>query len=261
MARQELDQQVDVHTQEFYDEFWPKNVPYYEHTREYMRKTITEQHIGLALDAGSGHGVCSVVLSEISDEVTAVDISPSCVRTAQEIAKKHGRNNVHFVNEDLQYLSQPKNKFDFVWCWGVAMMAPDPMKVISNLVRVCKPGGVIYLGLYRKTWLSPVHQFIRHFCRRFMNTPRRKRIVLDFFGWLTQTVSVLKGQVINLRPDNVSIQAQVDDWYYPPYKTFYGIDEMIGILSRMGVAASCIQEQVGRMKSATIFVIRGIKHP
>ena len=261
MTIKDNNHKVDVHTQRFYDEYWPKNVPYYEHTKEYMLRTITEKNVGSALDAGSGHGVCSVVLSEISSKVTAVDISPSCVRTAQEIAKKYKRSNISFVNEDLQQLSLSSDQFDLVWCWGVAMMAPDPMKVISNLVRVCKPGGVIYLGLYRKTWLSPVHQLIRHFCRRFMDTPRRKEMILDLFAWLTTVASTLKGRVINLRTDNVSIQAQVDDWYYPPYKTFYGIKEIISVLSGMGVTTSCIQEQVGRIKSATIFVVRGVRNP
>ncbi|MHA2013512.1 MAG: hypothetical protein ACTSWG_14175 [Candidatus Helarchaeota archaeon] len=69
----------------------------------------------------------------------------------------------------------------------------------------------------------------------------------------------IKGQEINRRADNVSIQAQVDDWYYPPYKTFYSIQEILNLFEKNGFEAEAIQDRLGRMKSATIFVVRGVK--
>lgn len=250
---------MDVQTKQFYDEFWPANVPYYDKTKAYMLSTIQEQHVGKALDAGTGHGICAVVLSEIADEVTAVDISDTCLATASEMGKKFQRPNITYSHQDLQTLDLPDNTYDLVWCWGVAMMAPDPMKVMHHLMRVTAPGGTVYLGLYLKTWLSPVHQAVRHFCRAFMNTPKRKKLVLDFFAWLTEFITKIRGNEINLRPDNVSIQAQVDDWYYPPYKTFYSPEEIIDLFQKNGFHAELIQEQVGRMRSATIFVVKATK--
>lgn len=250
---------IDLDTKEFYDEFWPKHVPIYEKTKAYMLETITERHVGRALDAGCGHGICSVVLSELADTVTAVDLSTDSLATAREQAARFGRGNISFHHQDLQTLAPEFRDFDLVWCWGVAMMAPDPMKVMHNLMHATAPGGTVYLGLYLKTWLSPVHQGVRHFCRRFMNTPRRKALVLDFFTGLTNLVCRLRGQEINRRDDNVSIQAQVDDWYYPPYKTFYSIEEILDLFRRNGFEASCIQDRLGRMKSATIFVVRAVK--
>ncbi len=250
--------QVDEQTQKFYDGFWPQNVPYYEETKKYMLSTISERGLENALDAGCGHGVCSVVLAEIARQVTAVDLSPQSLDTARRIAAQFQRTNISFVLADLQFFQSPA-QYDLVWCWGVAMMAPDPMKVLHNVMAATKPGGTLYLGLYLKTWLSPVHQWTRHFCRRFMNTPGRKQVVLDFFAWLTRATCWLKGQECNLRADNVSIQAQVDDWFYPPYKTFYAPEEIISLLTGKGFTAECIQAQVGRLKSSTIFVVRAVK--
>lgn len=251
---------IDHSTRKFYDEFWPKNVPHYEQTKKYMLGTLTKRSYGDTLDAGCGHGICSVVLSEIAQSVTAIDLSPACIETARQQAEKFDRRNMSFGVQDLQHLDLPDSQFDLVWCWGVAMMAPDPMAVIHNLMRVTRPGGEIYLSLYLKTWLSPAHQAVRHFCRAFMNTPRRKRTVLDGFAWLTRAIVKLRGKEINIRADNVSIQAQVDDWYYPPYKTFYSIEEIIQLFERHGFAAECIQDRIGRIKSATIFVIRAVKN-
>ena len=246
-------------TEDFYDEFWPKNVPIYEETKKYMLATISKRSYRDALDAGCGHGICSVVLSEISERVMAVDVSPVCIDTAKKQAQSFDRSNINFGVQDLQELDAPNEKFDLVWCWGVAMMAPDPMKVMKHLFRVTRTGGEIYLGLYLKTWLSPVHQGIRHFCRRYMNTPARKKWVLDGFAWLTGVIVKLRGREINVRADNVSIQAQVDDWYYPPYKTFYSIAEILALFTANGFEAQCIQDRLGRMRSATIFVIKGTK--
>jgi len=246
-------------TQDFYDDFWPKNIPHYEETKKYMLDTLSGRSYLHALDAGCGHGICSVVLSELSEQVLAVDVSQQCVNTAKKQATAFQRTNIEFSVQDLQDLKAPDAQFDLVWCWGVAMMAPDPMKVMHNLFRVTRPGGELYLGLYLKTWLSPVHQWVRYFCRIFMNTPTRKKWVLDGFAWLTKTLVKLQGQEINLRADNVSIQAQVDDWYYPPYKTFYSIKEIIDLFQNNGFEAQCIQDRLGRMRSATIFVVKGIK--
>jgi len=250
---------MDEKTRQFYDEFWPANVPNYPDTRKYMLDLVREKHVAQALDAGCGHGVCSVVLSELSDQVTAVDLSPACLETAKQVAGRHGRENLVYRQADLQSLDLPDASFDLVWCWGVAMMAPDPDRVFRNIFRVLKPDGVIYLGVYLKTWLSPVHQFLRHFFRTFFPRGRRKQLVLDFFAWLTRVIVRLRGQEINLRPDNVSIQAQVDDWYYPPYKTFYSPEDIIRKMREHGIDGELVQAQAGRMKSATIFVVRGVK--
>lgn len=246
-------------TSTFYDEFWPKNVPYYHETKKYVLTTITGSGYNRALDAGCGHGLCAVVLSEIAKVVVAVDISPACIDTARKQAAIFKRTNIEFDFADLQKLTTPDDSFDLVWCWGVAMMAPDPMLVMHNLFRVTRLGGELYLSLYLKTWLTPLHEWTRHFCRRFMTTPRRKRFVLNFFAYLTMLIVKLRGEEINFRADNVSIQAQVDDWYYPPYKTFYSIEEILLLLRQNGFEAECIQDRVGRLRSATIFVIRAVK--
>jgi ubiquinone/menaquinone biosynthesis C-methylase UbiE len=250
---------MDEKTKAFYDEFWPKNVPHYEETKKYMLSTITERHVGKSLDAGCGHGLCSVVLSELSDIVVGVDLSQACITTAQSMAQKYGRTNISFMQQDLQHLDLPNASFDLVWCWGVAMMAPKPDLVFDNIFRVVKPGGTVYCGVYLKTWLSPVHQFLRHFFRTFFPSGKRKQFILDFFAWLTDVIVKVRGTAINLRPDNISTQVQVDDWFYPPFKTFYSPMQIIDKMKKHGIDGSIIQSQAGRMKSATIFVVRGAK--
>lgn len=250
---------MDTKTQAFYDNFWPRYVPHYEETRKYVLGSITPRRFNRALDAGCGHGLCSVALSEVAQEVLAVDISAACLDTARTQARKLQRTNITFLQEDLQELTCPDESFDLVWCWGVAMMAPDPQRVMRHLFRVTQRNGELYLGLYLKTWASPIHQALRTFCRTCMNSPRKKKWVLDFFAGLTRLLIRVRGKENNTRADNVSIQAQVEDWFYPPYKTFYTVDEIIDLMKDHGFAAECVQRQVGRFKSSTIFVVRGVR--
>lgn len=256
LSRQEGE--YDHETASFYDRFWPHNVPRLEETKRYMLSTIVEGHASHALDAGCGHGLCSVVLSEFCDRVTSIDLSAACIETASKNANALNRSNIRFLKEDLQNISNTR-EFDLIWCWGVAMMAPRPDLVLKNLMRAASPGGTVYVGLYKKTALSWMHEIIRHFCRRFMNTPARKRLVLKGFAKLTMLLSGFAGKSYNLRADNVSIEAQVDDWYYPPFKTFYSISEIVQLFQSNGFRAECVQSRVGRLNSATIFVVRAVK--
>ena len=249
----------DFETSAFYDQFWHRNVPNYEETKNYMFNTITGRSYSKSLDAGCGHGICSVILSDISISVDAVDISPKCIETAKVQSQKFNRSNIIYHNQDLQVLDLQGKKFDLIWCWGVAMMAPKPLDIIDNLVESMENNSELYIGLYLKTWLSPIHELIRKLCVNYMNTPRRKKFVLDFFTLATKIVFALKFKKVNLRDDNISIQTQVEDWYYPPYKTFYSIDFIIEYLEKKGLIAKCIQDRVGRLKSATIFVIKAEK--
>jgi 2-polyprenyl-6-hydroxyphenyl methylase/3-demethylubiquinone-9 3-methyltransferase len=243
----------------FYNEFWPNNVPNYLENKKYILQTLSGRKYKRALDAGCGHGISAIVLSEFSEQVVAVDISEASIETARSQGYLAGRSNISYQVQNLESFSATDGEFDLVWCWGVAMMTPEPLAVIQQLFRVTSRGGELYLGLYLKTWLSPVHEIIRRFCRAFMGTPRRKRFVLDLFAWLTSAIVSIRGKEVNMRADNVSIQAQVDDWYYPPYKTFYSISEIVGLFEMNGFEALCIQDRVGRMRSATIFVVKGVK--
>ena len=66
---------------------------------------------------------------------------------------------------------------------AVARDRSDPLAGFRD--RFALPGGTVYLGLYLKTWLSPVHEGVRHFCRAYMDTPARRNLVGGFFTGLT----------------------------------------------------------------------------
>jgi ubiquinone/menaquinone biosynthesis C-methylase UbiE len=67
--------------------------------------------------------------------------------------------------------------FDLVFSWGVIMMTSDMDKALSELVRVCKPGGRMVLMLYhRHSLFFPFYRAMARFL------PLARRVGLHFEG-------------------------------------------------------------------------------
>ncbi len=76
------------------------------------------------------------------------------------------------------------------------------------------------LAVYRKTTLTPVHEAIHWVCLRFPSWFQR-----PFLSAVATLVLALE-RLLRLRqsrPDNVSIAAQVEDWFFLPKKGFFSI--------------------------------------
>ena len=99
------------------------------------------------LDAGCGGGRYSYAISCLgAKKVTAVDFGT----IGLSIAKKNYKNvkNLKFKNENVLDLSFKDNTFDVVISNGVIHHTTNLKKGIKEIVRVCKPGGKIWLYLY-----------------------------------------------------------------------------------------------------------------
>jgi len=75
--------------------------------------------------------------------ITAVDLAPS------NVERLKARGFEAFVG-DVTRLDFPDGAFAFTICAGVIHHAPDPARAFSELVRVTKPGGAIYVSVYNK---------------------------------------------------------------------------------------------------------------
>ncbi len=96
--------------------------------------------------------------------VTGIDLNSKWTDRITERVKKYG------VPVDLRQgtvleLPFPDNSFDYVHSHGVMHHTTDWKKGVSEMTRVCKPGGKIYLMLYGK--FAPVGRVIHFFYRLF----------------------------------------------------------------------------------------------
>ncbi len=99
---------------------------------------------GRWLDVGTGAGALPLVLAEAGARSVAVDIED---RRAGEA------RIVPLAVADALRLPFPDGSFDGVMSSNVLEHVAEPWRAIDELVRVCRPGGVIYLSW--TNWYSP----------------------------------------------------------------------------------------------------------
>jgi len=100
------------------------------------------------LDAGCGGfaGGVAVAARLGADQVLGIDLSPDNIRSARERFSTYP--NVRFQQENLINLSLLSESYDFVYCVGVLMCLEQPEAAFRQLVRVLRPGGRMYIGVY-----------------------------------------------------------------------------------------------------------------
>jgi 2-polyprenyl-6-hydroxyphenyl methylase/3-demethylubiquinone-9 3-methyltransferase len=243
-------------TQAFYDSYWPNNVPNYERTREHVFSLLPAASFTAALDAGAGTGVCTLALAERARIAVGVDLSGNSLRIARELAGRLGRANASFSQGDLHRLPFGDNTFDVVHSWGVVDHTLVPRQVMAELARVLRPGGYLIVAVYLKTWLTPIHELSRSVCLRTPFFPRRA-----FIRGIGEFVRLLERRrsMINVRDDNINVEAQAEDWFFAPVKHFFSIEDMRQIYTGLGLSFQVLVERTGRFKSSSDFIVRGQK--
>lgn len=97
------------------------------------------------LDVACGTGYFCILAAKRGGEVTGIDMARNLLEQARRDAKEHGVN-IQFDEGDAESLPYEDNSFDVVTSMIGAMFAPQPGKVASELLRVCKPGGIIAMA-------------------------------------------------------------------------------------------------------------------
>ncbi len=97
------------------------------------------------LDIGCGPGTITADLAELVPDghVTGVDHAPGILDTARATAAERGLGNVDFAVADVHALDYPDDTFCVVHAHQVLQHVGDPVRALSEMRRVCTPGGVI----------------------------------------------------------------------------------------------------------------------
>lgn len=99
------------------------------------------------LDAGCGPGSITLGLAQAvrPGEVVGVDLQAAQVERARRLAAERGAANVRFETADLYALPFPEAAFDAVFSHGVIMHLLEPVRAITEMRRVLRPGGIVGL--------------------------------------------------------------------------------------------------------------------
>ncbi len=96
-----------------------------------------------ALDVGCSTGIIAGRLAERLGSVVGVDIDEPAIRYAQ---MEHGSDTCRFFVGDSMNLQFPAQSFDVVICAQVYEHVPDAHRLVAEIHRVLRPGGVCYFA-------------------------------------------------------------------------------------------------------------------
>lgn len=96
------------------------------------------------LDVATGTGNVAIAAAKRGASVTGLDLTPELLDRARARAAAAGVD-VGWIEGDAELLQFPDASFDVVTSTFGVMFAPDRGRAAAELLRVCRPGGVIGL--------------------------------------------------------------------------------------------------------------------
>lgn len=110
-----------------------------------MAAGVTNHRPGRVLEVGVGTGI-SLSYYRREHQVHGIDISPHMLeRARRRVSRMRLAHVSHLEIMDAREIQYPDNSFDAVVAAYVMSVVPEPARVISEIERVCKPGGDVII--------------------------------------------------------------------------------------------------------------------
>ncbi len=197
---------------------------------EALCKTVDPHPGQKVLDVACGSGTAALVAARRYCDVTGIDYVPKLLDQAEKRAEASGLK-ASFVNADAQNLPFSDDHFDVVLSVYGVQFAPDQEKAASEMLRVCRPGGIIGLA-------SPVPEgwsgdfFAEH--ARYVpplpkvNSPSRwgtNKGLIELFGDGTLSINNKKKKALQYYLSTNHAVEVFSSWFGPTLRALDSIDE------------------------------------
>jgi len=97
------------------------------------------------LSVGCGPGVILRAVSNLDSSIRATGIDISRERLQQAMEKNRENSRVKFVCGDAHSMELRSDSFDLVYCRMLLEYLKEKERAVSEMARVCKPGGIVLL--------------------------------------------------------------------------------------------------------------------
>jgi ubiquinone/menaquinone biosynthesis C-methylase UbiE len=113
----------------------------------WMKRVAALEPGATVLEVGCGRGAgAGLVLDAFQPEsVFATDLDIDMIRKANRYLKASQKSRVHLATADASHLPFRSAAFDAAFVFGVLHHVPDWRSGVSEIARVLKPGGLLYL--------------------------------------------------------------------------------------------------------------------
>lgn len=111
---------------------------------------------GRYVDLGIGDGLLTMMLAEVADQVTAVDLSPEMLSKLEQRARREGLDNITTVEGEIDAPPLPDRSHDVCVLSQALHHATDPAGALGEAARILVPSGrllVIELLAHTEDWV------------------------------------------------------------------------------------------------------------
>lgn len=110
------------------------------------------------LEVGVGTGLSLPMLPR-NIEITGIDLSENMLEQAKKRVAELGIRNVKLMKMNALEQEFPDNSFDRVLAAYIVSTVPDPVKLVEEMKRVCRPDGyLVFLNHFHNE--NPVIRFV-----------------------------------------------------------------------------------------------------
>jgi len=140
--------EIEAHESKLYSEF----APLYDRVfgkifYSRLERVIEDLEIppgAQVLEVGAGTGT-SFPAYPTHCNVTGVDLAPDMLARARRKIQDNGWSHLRVMEMNALDLKFSDNTFDFVMAFHVVTVVPDPVRMMAEAKRVCKPSGKIVI--------------------------------------------------------------------------------------------------------------------
>jgi SAM-dependent methyltransferase len=153
------------------------------------------------LDVATGTGNTAIAAARSGGRVTGLDITPHLLGIARDRAGAAGLD-IKWVEDDMTAMPFPDRSFDRVLSTFGVMLAPDRPAMAAELLRVCRPAGLVAITNWcADAGMSKLGAIVGGFFSPPENPPPRPTdwgdpaLVTEFFAGLPATVTTARRTV------------------------------------------------------------------
>ncbi|HEX2978576.1 MAG TPA: class I SAM-dependent methyltransferase [Candidatus Babeliales bacterium] len=112
------------------------------------------------LEVGVGAGTDFLQWVRAGAKAYGIDLTSEAIENVSHRLMHEGLLPYDLQVADAENIPYPDNSFDLVYSWGVIHHSPDTVRCLGEIIRVCRPGGVIKLMIYHRYSLFAFYRYL-----------------------------------------------------------------------------------------------------
>ncbi len=138
----------EEHTEHIRDQFTKQAVPFSAaveiRSEDVLRRIVEMAQAGptdTVLDVACGPGLLACAFARVTKHVTGIDVTPKMLEQAAAVQRQHGLHNLTWHEREVPPVPYRDAEFSIVSARFAFHHFLDPLEVLKEMRRVCRPGG------------------------------------------------------------------------------------------------------------------------